>query len=132
MGTTAKSRADRKPGELLTPLKAIRSQCLGCGGGSWKEVALCTVTACPLWPYRFCSRSRAHRIVAEEARLARVEGKHWAERLGDYTSQRYYRTEQAAQAKERGLCRGDFGRTEPFDRQHPGAPVRPEPTKKPV
>jgi len=96
----ARVSVDRCPGELLTPLKAIRSQCLGCCGSS-KEVALCPVTQCPLWPYPFGSRGRARRIVAEE-RSRDLEGQgHWAERLEDYTLQGYYRREKVAQARGR-------------------------------
>ncbi len=36
----------------LTPMKAIRAKCLDCSAGQPKEVRLCPVTACPLWPYR--------------------------------------------------------------------------------
>lgn len=35
-----------------TPLKAIRQKCLECSNGSDKEVRLCTVYDCPLYPYR--------------------------------------------------------------------------------
>jgi len=101
-----KGSTDRKPGELLTPLKAIRSHCMGCAGGALREVALCTVTSCSLWPYRFGRRSRARKIVAEEQLLERVEGQHWAERLTDYTSQRYYQTEEASLRANRHLQRG--------------------------
>ncbi len=94
--------AERNPGELLTPIKAIRSHCLGCGGGAWKEVALCTVTTCPLWPYRFGTRSRAHRIIAEEMRLGPLDTRYWAEQLDDYVSQRYYRSEHAASDEQDG------------------------------
>jgi len=87
-----KVRIDRRPGELLSPLKAIRSQCLGCCGSS-KEAALCTVTQCPLWPYRFGTRTRALKIVAEELDAAIDEGERWwAESVEDYTGQAYYRT----------------------------------------
>lgn len=37
----------------LSPLKAIRKQCLECCGGSAKEVKLCTVPNCSLYPFRF-------------------------------------------------------------------------------
>ena len=42
----------------LTPLKAIRKNCLQCTGGSAKCVAYCPCdgelsTRCHLWPYRF-------------------------------------------------------------------------------
>ncbi len=33
-------------------LKAIRDKCLDCCCGSQGEVAKCTATDCPLWPYR--------------------------------------------------------------------------------
>ena len=38
--------------KYLTPLKAIRANCLACSGSS-KEVAICTVPDCPLYIYRF-------------------------------------------------------------------------------
>jgi hypothetical protein len=37
----------------VTPLKAIRLHCLDCSGGSTKEVRLCVISDCPLYPYRF-------------------------------------------------------------------------------
>ena len=37
----------------LTPLKAIRYQCLECLGWSASEVKNCTGKLCPLYPYRF-------------------------------------------------------------------------------
>jgi hypothetical protein len=43
----------------LTPMRAIRAKCLDCSGGSTKEVRLCPVTACALWPYRMGRRPRA-------------------------------------------------------------------------
>jgi len=45
----------------LTPLKAIRRKCYDCSCYQWKEVRLCTVIACPLWPYR-----HGHRPTAED------------------------------------------------------------------
>jgi hypothetical protein len=32
---------------------AVRKKCLECAGGSPKEVTLCHIVDCPLWPYRF-------------------------------------------------------------------------------
>lgn len=32
--------------------KAVRSKCIDCSGNQPKEVKLCTVTSCDLWPYR--------------------------------------------------------------------------------
>jgi hypothetical protein len=44
-----------KDGEihLYTPLKAIRRKCLDCCCGSSKEVKLCCMETCSLYPYRF-------------------------------------------------------------------------------
>ena len=36
----------------LTPVKAIRKNCLDCSGGSVSEVRNCVVTDCPLYLYR--------------------------------------------------------------------------------
>lgn len=36
----------------VTPLKAIRANCLECCCGSAKEVRGCHIERCPLWPYR--------------------------------------------------------------------------------
>ena len=85
---------ERRPGELLTPMTAIRSHCLGCCGSS-SEVALCTVTSCPLWPLRFKTGKRARKIVAEERTLDDVKDNWWAERLKDYTAQGHYRVARA-------------------------------------
>ena len=37
----------------LTPMKAIRAKCMDCSAGSYKEVKLCPITECSLYPYRF-------------------------------------------------------------------------------
>jgi hypothetical protein len=36
-----------------SPLKAIRAKCLDCSGDRPKEVTLCPVTDCELYPFRF-------------------------------------------------------------------------------
>lgn len=36
----------------LTPLRAIRALCLDCSGGSAREVRLCVIPHCPLYPFR--------------------------------------------------------------------------------
>jgi hypothetical protein len=36
----------------LTPVKAIRAKCIDCMGGSSKEVRLCNIPECSLFPYR--------------------------------------------------------------------------------
>ena len=37
----------------LTPLKAIRAKCLDCSYNQPKEVKLCPIPDCPLFPYRY-------------------------------------------------------------------------------
>lgn len=39
--------------EILSPLKSIRTFCLGCVGNVPSEVKMCPSTKCPLYPYRF-------------------------------------------------------------------------------
>jgi hypothetical protein len=39
-----------------TPVKAIRGMCLDCSNGSPKDARLCSITACPLWPWRMGRR----------------------------------------------------------------------------
>lgn len=38
--------------EYLTPIKAIRKNCIDCSGGSLKDVKECIIKDCPLYPYR--------------------------------------------------------------------------------
>ena len=35
-----------------SPVKAIREKCLDCSGGQYKEVELCPIKSCPLYPFR--------------------------------------------------------------------------------
>jgi len=40
----------------MSRAQSINKHCLDCAGGSPKEVTLCVIVPCPLWPYRFgCS-----------------------------------------------------------------------------
>lgn len=41
---------------LYTPMRAIRRKCLDCVCGSAKEVELCAIEDCSLYPYRFGKR----------------------------------------------------------------------------
>lgn len=50
----------------LTPMKAARAKCLDCCCGSSKEVRLCPVTECPLYPYRFGKRPKNDKIIDED------------------------------------------------------------------
>lgn len=55
---------DKKPQKdmnvkRLTPIKAIRAKCLDCSGDSRKEVRLCPIHTCPIYPYRMGKRPKA-------------------------------------------------------------------------
>ena len=41
---------------IKTPIQSIREKCLDCTAGSRKEIRLCTVVQCALYPYRFGKR----------------------------------------------------------------------------
>ncbi len=41
---------------MLTPIKAIKAKCMDCSCGSFIEVRECTITDCPLYPYRMGHR----------------------------------------------------------------------------
>ena len=40
----------------MTPIKSIRAKCIDCCCGDKKEVRLCPIERCPLWPYRMGKR----------------------------------------------------------------------------
>lgn len=51
------------------PVKAIREKCLECSNGSIREVELCPVTGCALYPFRFGKNPyRKPRTLNEEQR----------------------------------------------------------------
>ena len=50
--TEATTEPSDRASQVLTPVKAIRAHCLHCCGYSPKEVRLCTVESCSLYPYR--------------------------------------------------------------------------------
>ena len=52
--------------EVLTPIKAIRAKCLDCSCGMAKEVRLCLIKECPLWPYRMGKRPKNDKYINEE------------------------------------------------------------------
>jgi len=37
-------------------MKAVRKKCLDCSGESAKDVELCPIKSCTLWPFRFGKR----------------------------------------------------------------------------
>ena len=50
----------------LTPMKAIRKKCLECCNGQIKEVKMCEVKRCPLYPYKNGHRPKDEEVVNEE------------------------------------------------------------------
>lgn len=44
--------------KIKTPIKAIRAKCLDCMCGQAREVRLCPITRCALFPYRMGHRPR--------------------------------------------------------------------------
>jgi len=42
----------------MTPIKSIRAKCFDCSAGQPKEVRLCPVTDCALYPYRMGKRPK--------------------------------------------------------------------------
>lgn len=72
-GAEARQKMRDSGVDLKTPIKAIRAKCLDCCGYQYSEVVKCTVTKCPLFPYRFGKRPRdlsditgIHENVSEE------------------------------------------------------------------
>ncbi len=49
----------REPGEVATPIMAIRNHCLECCGYQPSEVELCTAPKCWLFPYRLGRKPEA-------------------------------------------------------------------------
>ena len=49
--------------KVLTPIKAIRAYCIECSGGMTKEVKLCPVENCPLYPYRMGKRPKVDKDI---------------------------------------------------------------------
>ena len=55
-------------------LRAVRAKCLECSAGSPKEVDLCPITDCALYPFRYGKNPfRAKREMSDEQRNAAKE-----------------------------------------------------------
>ena len=57
------SEGGKRPGGaklmgIATPMKAIRLKCLACTCNQPVEIRECTITLCPLWPYRMGRRPK--------------------------------------------------------------------------
>ena len=59
---------------MMTPMKAIRANCLDCCGSSPKEVRLCPREKCPLYPYRFGHRPAPPASVPNEQEAEKTGG----------------------------------------------------------
>jgi hypothetical protein len=49
----------------MTPIRAIRAKCIDCCAGQPKEVRLCSIEKCPLYPYRMGHRPKDDNLTAE-------------------------------------------------------------------
>ena len=59
---------------ITNPVKAIRANCMECCCGSFKEVELCPVQTCPLYPFRFGSNPyRQKRELTDEQKFQLAE-----------------------------------------------------------
>ena len=58
--------------KLLTPIKAIRAKCLDCCCNQRKEVRLCPIPDCSLYPYRF-GKKLNHKGIGHPLRISRVQ-----------------------------------------------------------
>lgn len=58
--------------KTLTPVQAIKQYCLQCCLDSAREVSLCTVPDCPLYPFRKGKNPRKKRELSEEQKAAIV------------------------------------------------------------
>lgn len=56
----------------LTPMKSIRLKCLQCCCNQPKEVRLCTVKTCALYPYRMGRRPKPEEQVAESTEIQKT------------------------------------------------------------
>jgi len=57
----------------LTPVKAIRAKRLDCCCGQAKEVRLCVLESCPLFPYRMGRRPEKQLDVAKVAGVEKMQ-----------------------------------------------------------
>ena len=58
----------------LTPIKAIRAKCIDCCAGLPKEVRLCSIEKCPLYPYRMGHRPKDRNLFTAETNGEKTRG----------------------------------------------------------
>jgi len=52
--------------KYLSPLKAIRANCIDCSGGTLKEVKDCVIHNCPLYPFRMGRNPNRYQNITNE------------------------------------------------------------------
>jgi len=57
----------------MTPIQAIRANCLECAGGQAKEVRLCPIPHCPCYPFRFGKNPNIVRTMTDSQKTAASE-----------------------------------------------------------
>ena len=57
----------------ISPIKAIRQNCIECCCGDKNEVKLCPVEGCPLYPFRLGHNPYIKRELTEEQKKAAAE-----------------------------------------------------------
>ncbi len=58
---------------VLTPMKAIRAKCMDCTCHQPKEIRVCRITSCALWPYRMGKRPKQGDGMADALEREAVE-----------------------------------------------------------
>ena len=61
-----------QPEQPVSPLKAIRANCLECNSTA-HEVKLCPIITCPLYPFRFGKNPYTKRVMTDEQRQAAAD-----------------------------------------------------------
>lgn len=54
---------------ITSPLEAIKQNCFDCAGGQRKEVQLCPVLTCALYPFRFGKNPYRTRNMTEQQKI---------------------------------------------------------------
>lgn len=70
----------------MTRTEAIRLYCLDCSGGSPKEVTLCVIGDCPLYPFRFGNSPDTNGYKRRMNKAKENYPQEWAEVIADHPS----------------------------------------------
>lgn len=58
--------------EITSPIKAIRAKCMDCTCGQYREIELCPIKKCPLYPFRY-GKNPYHKRASEENKAKVIE-----------------------------------------------------------